>query len=140
MTQIESTLKVRSVAEAIFGAHAKHYFPIDPIPAPRMTQSDKWKKRKCVIEYFGYKRAIYVESLINGYKLGPILNICFVIPMPPSWSKKKRAEMLAMPHQQKPDRDNLLKAFQDAFSQDDSHVWDGRTIKLWGEVGAIYVF
>jgi Holliday junction resolvase RusA-like endonuclease len=42
-------------------------------------------------------------------------------------------------HQGRPDRDNLLKAFQDAFDGDDGFVWDGRTTKVWGRIGHIVV-
>jgi Holliday junction resolvase RusA-like endonuclease len=43
-------------------------------------------------------------------------------------------------HAQKPDVDNLLKAFTDALWPDeDSHVWDVRATKVWGSRGAIWV-
>ncbi len=65
--------------------------------------------------------------------------ITFVMPMPKSWSKRKRAEMVGQPHQQKPDLDNLIKALLDACYQDDCEVWDLRATKVWGEEGAISV-
>lgn len=126
-------------------------FDIDPVSAPRMTQSDKWKldpnhndhlkrQRKPVEKYFKFKKELLSLCALNGYNLTERLNILFVVPMPDSWSKKKRLEMINKPHKQRPDRDNYLKAFQDAFSGDDGHVWDGRTIKVWGNKGRIIIF
>lgn len=66
-------------------------------------------------------------------------HVTFVIPMPKSWSKKKRAEMDGKPHQSKPDKDNLEKALMDALFTDDSHIWDSRVTKLWGETGKIII-
>jgi len=60
--------------------------------------------------------------------------------MPKSWSKKKKAEMLGQPHQQKPDIDNLLKALMDAVLPEDSHIYDIRATKYWGNVGGIDIF
>jgi Holliday junction resolvase RusA-like endonuclease len=45
-----------------------------------------------------------------------------------------------MPHQQKPDKDNLEKAFMDSFSIDDSFVYDGRTCKFWSDKPMIVIF
>jgi len=60
--------------------------------------------------------------------------------MPQSWSKKKRAEMRGKPHQQRPDLDNLIKAFKDALCEDDSHVHTYFEMKkIWGDVGQILV-
>ena len=41
------------------------------------------------------------------------------------------------PHQQKPDWDNLSKAWQDALCDDDSYVYDAHCRKFWGRTGAI---
>jgi len=30
-------------------------YNINPVPKPRMTQSDKWKKRPPVLRYFAFK-------------------------------------------------------------------------------------
>jgi Holliday junction resolvase RusA-like endonuclease len=80
------------------------------------------------------------ECSNNGYALTEILNIAFFIEMPNSWSNKKKNDYAYKKHQQKPDRDNLLKAFQDAFGADDSFVYDGRTSKYWSYVPMIIVY
>ncbi len=84
-------------------------YAITPVPKPRMTQRDKWKKRPVVLRYHAFKdevRAAGVELEESGQ------HIIFVLPMPKSWSKKKQREMVGKPHQQKPDKDNLEKALE----------------------------
>lgn len=108
--------------------------PIPPYPKPRMTQSDKWKKRKCVVNYFLWKDSI--NQAINQ-ELSPAFKIIFTVPMPESWSKKKRAAMIGQPHQQRPDLDNYLKAFLDATLNEDGHIWNVHASKIWGEQGTI---
>lgn len=115
-------------------------FKISPFSAPRMTRADRWKKRPCVLAYFAWKDEVKRLAKILKYELTPVLNIIFFVPMADSWSAKKKARMNGKPHQQRPDRDNYLKAFQDAFDVDDSFIWDGRTTKVWGYVGQIQVF
>ncbi|MBM7346076.1 Holliday junction resolvase RusA-like endonuclease [Pantoea coffeiphila] len=66
-------------------------------------------------------------------------HVTFVLPMPASWSRKKRAASAGQPHQQKPDVDNLMKALMDALFADDSSVWDFRVSKIWGETGSIRI-
>jgi len=65
--------------------------------------------------------------------------VTFVLPMPKSWSKKKKIKMLGKPHQTTPDKDNLEKGLLDAIFKNDSHIWDLRVTKVWGEVGMIIV-
>lgn len=96
-----------------------------------MTQRDKWMKRPSVLKYHAFKdhcRLLNVTLPEDGYK------VIFKIPMPKSWSKKKRAEMIAQPHRQKPDLDNLVKALNDSVHQDDSHVWNIHAMKEWSEI------
>lgn len=69
------------------------------------------------------------------------LSIQFFIPVPDSWSNKKKLEMHNEPHQQKPDIDNLVKGFLDAFLVDDSSVWRVDSAKLWtANAGEIRVY
>jgi Holliday junction resolvase RusA-like endonuclease len=105
---------------------------VKPVPKPRMTRSDKWKKRPAVVAYHNFKDELRVETRKHHYELGDELSVWFFIAMPKSWSKKKQAEMWGQPHQQKPDLDNLVKAFKDAMLEDDSKVWKYSDIrKIW---------
>lgn len=111
-------------------------YDITPVPKPRMTQRDKWVKRPPVLRY----RAFAEECRLRGVTLPECgYHVTFVLPMPASWSTKKRAAMNGKPHQQKPDKDNLEKALLDAVFQDDCRVWDGRVTKIWGQAGQIIV-
>ena len=111
-------------------------YTITPVAKPRQTQSDKWKKRPCVMRY----RAFADECRLKRVFLptaGAI--ITFHMPMPISWSKTKREQMKGKPHQQKPDWDNLGKALSDAVYGEDCHVWDVRIIKVWSVIGQIEI-
>ena len=111
-------------------------YPITPIGKPRMTQRDKWARRRVVANYHSFRD----ECRILGMTL-PKCNywIVCVIPMPASWSAKKRAAMFGKPHEQTPDKDNLEKAILNAVYGQDKSVWDGRVTKVWGVEGAIIV-
>lgn len=101
-----------------------------------MTQKDRWAKRPPVLRY----RAFCDEVKLNRISLPESgYHVTFVLPMPDSWSKKKRAEMAEKPHQQKPDADNLLKALMDAIYSEDCAVWDVRVTKRWGNAGEIII-
>lgn len=63
----------------------------------------------------------------------------FQIAMPKSWSKKKRNTMASLPHQQKPDLDNLFKALADALHIDDSHIHRISATKIWSEASGIWI-
>jgi len=112
-------------------------YNIKPVPKCRMTRSDKWKKRSCVLRYFDFcdkVRKAGIDLPDHG------ATILFTIPMPKNWSKKKRKSMDEKPHQQTPDLDNLLKALFDAVHKEDKQIWHyGSVMKVWGEVGSITI-
>lgn len=114
----------------------RRIYDITPLGKPRMTRKDRWAKREPVIRY----RAFCDECRLRGVQLPEAgAHVTFVLPMPPSWSQKKRAAMNGQPHQQKPDSDNLAKSLLDALFGDDAHVWDLRVTKRWGEHGQIII-
>ncbi len=101
-----------------------------------------------VIEYLQYKQAIAWEtkSKINQHEpwAGPIeLNLTCFIPMPDSWSEKKKKKMDGTRHTQKPDRDNIEKGVCDSLNKivwkDDGQVCDGRTRKFWSRTGRLEI-
>ena len=106
-----------------------------------MTRSDKWNQRPIVMRYRGYKdelaRQTHYMFKENIQKDGEMW-IVFVMPLPASWSKKKKLELNGAPHQQKPDVDNLLKGFLDAFLVEDEQVYEVHVKKLWGKKPGIY--
>ena len=118
------------------GGARMNIYDITPVSKPRMTQQDRWHKRPATAAYWAFKaevRLLGINIPESGY------HITFIIPMPKSWSQKKRTQLNGQAHQQKPDKDNLEKALLDAIFDDDSRVWDGRVTKLWGEKGQIII-
>lgn len=111
-------------------------YPITPMGKPRMTQSDKWKKRDCVLRYRAFKDEVRLHRVQVPECRAHII---FVLPMPKSWSKEKREEMDGTPHMVKPDKDNLEKALLDAVFREDSQIWDSRVSKFWGTEGKIII-
>lgn len=111
-------------------------YHINPVPKPRQTRSDKWKKRDCVMRYRSFADEVRAAKI----KLLPGATICFYIKMPNSWKPEKKKKMDGGPHMQRPDLSNLLKALEDAVYGEDSHLWwYGRIRKIWGYAGAIQV-
>jgi len=111
-------------------------YNITPMGKPRMTRSDAWKKRPCVMRYWEFKDTCKAQGLAVPESDSHLI---FILPMPKSWSKKKKLLMDGKAHQSKPDIDNITKAVLDAVYKDDSKVWDLRTTKLWGVEGMIVV-
>jgi Holliday junction resolvase RusA-like endonuclease len=102
-------------------------YNITPMAAPRMTRADAWKKRPVVLQY----RAFRDEIRARHITLPIPSHIVFYMPMPASWSKRKREAMHLKPHEQIPDVDNLLKALLDSLFQADGHVWSIWAEKRW---------
>lgn len=127
-------------------------FNINPIGAPRMTRSDRWKldpnhkdprkrQRKPVTQYFKFRKDIMAQALKYGFKMPESdFHVVFIIPMSPSWPTKKQNQMNNSPHQLRPDVDNLIKAVKDSLCSEDSHIWDYRITKYWGRTGRIIIY
>lgn len=121
--------------------------PLHPMAKPRITaQTIHGDKAKRYYAWRDQFRAMlfYSQEAADEYfeitKVGAF-TAKFVIPMPKSWSKKKRAESLGRRHMQRPDADNLMKALKDALVvKDDCVYWDSRQIKIWGESPGILIW
>lgn len=111
------------------------YYPITPVPKPRMTRADRWKKRPCVLRYFAFKDEVRLRKVTfdSGDK------VTFHLPMPDSWSAKKKTTMNGNPHKQIPDFDNLIKALSDSVYEDDSHIHTITISKVWAYEGGITI-
>lgn len=125
---------------------SRQVYKIDPTAKPRMTSSDKWRGqpgrppiRPCVARYRAFADQVRALGVILPESGASVL---FILPMPKSWSKKKRAEMNGKPHQlkRKNDLDNLIKSLADAIYGDDSCIWQYRGLeKRWGYEGYIVI-
>jgi len=111
-------------------------YPIIPVAKPRMTRADKWRKRPATAKYWHFVDLCRLNRVILPC-FGA--HVTFILPMPASWSKKKRAIMDGKPHMQKPDWDNLGKAISDAIYKDDSGIYDIHITKQWGYEGKIII-
>ena len=108
---------------------------ITPVPKPRQTRADKWKQRPPVMRYRAFADELRLR-LPKDFNLN-YKRIVFYMPMPKSWSKKRRQKMEGMGHKQRPDIDNLAKSLLDALYSDDSHIYSISLAKFWAYEGAI---
>lgn len=105
-----------------------------------MTQRSKWMPGPQ--RYLAWQRQLQWLAKAQGYVLDPDkpFSATFYIPMPKSWSKKKREAMRGERHQQKPDLSNLVKAVEDALLVDDCKIWKYKDIeKRWADEGSIEI-
>jgi len=111
-------------------------YSIVPIAKPRMVRSDRWRKRPATAKYWHFVdlcKLHRVELPCFG------AHVTFVLPMPKSWSQKKRVQMDGKPHMQRPDLSNMLKALEDAIYQEDSVIYTIHISKRWGISGKILI-
>ena len=106
---------------------------ITPCPKPRMTKADRWRKRPSVLKFFAFRDAVRQDESWKTFELLDMdsFEIEFHVPMPKSWSKKKKGYMNGSAHQQRPDLDNYLKAWKDSVYEEDAIVWRVKASKLW---------
>ena len=118
-------------------------FALVPVPKPRQTRRDVWLSppRPAVARYRAFADRMREIAQANRFDFPEAgASILFAMPMPPSWSKKKRAQMHGEPHRQKPDLDNLTKATLDALCEEDCTVWRlGSLTKYWADQGSITI-
>lgn len=133
--------------------HKRRFYLFDVIPmgAPRMTQSDKWKtnpnhidqlkrQRRPVMNYYAFKNILLYQAKEMQFELGKTLDALYLIPMPNSWSIKKKERMNGMPCEVKPDTDNITKGVKDTFRKNDSDIWYEKAEKRWAFKGSIIIF
>jgi Holliday junction resolvase RusA-like endonuclease len=115
--------------------------PIEPMGAVRMTGRGKYIKKNA-LRYLAYKEQIQweVKKQFRRKELlaGPIeVKITFFMPMPKSWSNKKKSNSVGTYHTKKPDTDNLVKGIFDALNklvwQDDNLVAKVSAKKIYAE-------
>ena len=110
---------------------------VPPMPKPRMTRSDSWRARPAVLRYRQWCDMVRAE--VGSWTLPEAFRATFWMPMPASWSFRRREQTLGLPHQQRPDLDNLIKALMDALLVEDSAVWSIGAEKRWSTEGRIEV-
>ena len=129
-----------------------YIFKINPCAKPRMTQGDQWRidpnhpdpkkrQRPAVTRYWNFKHELLREADRLGVPELPsrLKSLVFLVPMPKSWSVKKKNAMYGQLALQRPDLDNYLKAIWDCLCEEDSHIAciDGPLAKYWDHEGKI---
>ena len=115
---------------------------ISPMAAPRLNRKSRFHPKKCGLwqRYLQWKQEVAWLAQQAGWQPTDDLSVRFILPMPKSWSKKKQQKMDGQPHQQRPDRNNLTKALEDALYEDDCQVWRSIEEKRWGKYGQIILY
>ncbi|NRD80308.1 RusA family crossover junction endodeoxyribonuclease [Bacillus sp. BRMEA1] len=115
----------------------KLFIPIEPMGAVRTTQKQKFMDKRAM-RYRTYKQhiALLVKQHIKSPTNSPILaDITFYMPMPSSWSGKKKERMNGAIHRSKPDIDNMVKGLFDSFNKivwkDDNQVCEVHSKKVY---------
>jgi len=90
------------------------FITVTPMGAVRQTRADAWKRRPVVLRYRAFKDAVRAQfgKIVD---VPETLCVDFYLPLPESWSGKKKALMGGKRHRQKPDIDNLAKAVMDTL-------------------------
>ena len=128
-----------------------YVFDVIPMGSVRMTQSDRWKtnpnhldpnkrQRKSVTKHFTFKNEITRQGKLMNFNIGECLECVYFIPMPDSWSEKKKEKMNGFPCKVKPDCDNITKLVKDSFCINDSNIWNEEAKKVWAYNGSIIIF
>ena len=101
---------------------------------PRMTRRDKFPPpRPCVKKYWKFKDELIACAEKENFVLGGKVYMEFHLPMPKSWSKKKKIQMLGECHMSKPDLDNCIKSVGDCLKDDDQTIHEIIAKKFWSE-------
>lgn len=114
----------------------------NPVSKPRMTRADVWRKRTIVIVYRAWADAIRTAAFGNAATYIAAENIVekvvlkFYLPIPDHLKKKVFPEM---PHNLRPDIDNLAKGALDALFIKDSIVPSLECHKYYSETPRLVV-
>ena len=101
---------------------------------PREKLRPSGLKRLLRIErYNQYKLDLSAEAKRKGFVVPPQgLSIKFMVPVPRSWSKKKKRQYHMTLMQNRPDLDNYLKALIDSLCSEDKYIAHyGELAKYW---------
>lgn len=113
----------------------------DPVGAPRMTRSDRWRKRPCVQRYFAWRdKAREAAGELPPVESITHFEVIAYFSPPVSWSRKKREAAIGKPHRTRPDADNILKAAGDALFPEDSGLHAVTASKYWDTAERVEIY
>ena len=110
---------------------------IDPRGYLRRTHQGRFSP--AAKRYHEYMNSLRVLARAEGLTLADSFAVVFHMPMPKSWSQKKKDRLRGEPHQQKPDYSNCLKALEDALHPNDKEIWRVHGEQRWADEGSIVV-
>lgn len=85
-------------------------------------------------KYNNYKVELLAEAKRKGFTIPAAgLSVTFFIPMPRTWSKKKKRQYNGTFMQSRPDIDNLVKSFCDSLCQEDKYIANITATKRWAD-------
>lgn len=101
------------------------------IPRDKLKPSGL-KRLQRIEKYNDYKVSLMAEAKKKRFKV-PAAGLCvtFFMPMPKTWSKKKKKAHHGLFCQSRPDIDNLAKAFMDSLISEDKYVANITLSKRW---------
>jgi len=128
-----------------------HIIDVIPIGAVRMTKSDRWKtnpnhldprkrQRPAVTRYFDFKNKVVSECNKVNFVLKNHLEVVFFLPMPDSWSQKKKELHNGKTHKSRPDIDNIVKGLMDSLKKEDGDIWLVKAEKRYAYKGSILIY
>lgn len=89
-------------------------------------------RKRSMQKRIDYRKALQWEAKRNKFEMprqGAFIK--FYLPIPKSFSVKKRKQLAFQVHESKPDVDNILKPFFDALVPKDQIISDFRASKFW---------
>lgn len=90
------------------------------------------KRRNRIEQYNEYKILVSAEAKRKGFTMPEQgAHVTFFIPVSKSWRKHKKELFHLKLHQERPDADNLYKAFSDSLMLEDKTIADFRITKRW---------
>lgn len=112
--------------------------PGPPMGKPRMTRSDRWKQRDCVLRYRAWADLARMCAKSAGCPIDAlaVARLEIVAYFAPPSDKQAR---IGKPHRQTPDIDNVAKAFSDAVFKRDEGLYDVAAKKYWAQVSRLEV-
>ena len=115
---------------------------ITPMGAVRVNRRTIYKPGSPAARYAAYKEELRLKWMAQTKEVLPPrdLAITFHLPMPESWSAKKKIARAGTAHTSRPDVDNILKGVMDSLCREDKYIWDVHIIKLWSPTSGYIVF
>jgi Holliday junction resolvase RusA-like endonuclease len=101
------------------------------IPREKL-RPDGLRRLQRLERYNAYKVALLAEAKQKGFTIPPAgLHVTFLIPIPKTWSKKKKKLHHGLLMQSRPDIDNLIKSFCDSLTAEDKFIANITATKRW---------